>query len=300
MAQQTNPSLAALPNGSFDEAFQASDRTLWFANSVQGGHQVVQTACSTAPYIVTPGTSPALAVDKQSIENFLFAEGGEATSLEVPVQNQVCSTSRGTIAPTTSPSVAALNVGPNEGGYIFVESWVDSSGVVWVREPGKGTHVAGNGVPAAPGTSPSVAAGLNGTWKLAYQGTDNRLWTVNSAGVTTQTLSFLNPGTSPAVAGLADGRFEMAFVARGGTLWADLNGNGHQVGTMTVAPGSNAAIAGNSADSWEIAVPRSGDNHLVEVTPGDVVRDTGQVVAANTTPAVTGLFPVAWTRPCCS
>jgi hypothetical protein len=31
----------------------------------------------------------------------------------------------------------------------------------------------------------------------------------------------------------------------------------------------------------------------VEVTPGDAVRGTGQVVATNTTPAVAGLFPVA-------
>ncbi|MEY9931234.1 hypothetical protein ABH926_005883 [Catenulispora sp. GP43] len=293
MAQQTSPSLAGLPNGTFDEAFQASDRTLWFSNSVQGGHQVIQPTCSTAPYIVTPGTSPSLAVDKQGIQNFLFSEGGGVTSLEVPVQNQTCSSSPGDIATGTSPSVAALNVGPNEGGFIFVEAWVAGNGVVMVREPGKGTHVAGNGIQAAPGTSPSVAAGLNGTWKLAYQGTDNRLWTVNSAGATAQTLSFLTPGTSPAVAGLADGGFEMAFVAGDGSLWSDLNGNGHQVAGVNVAPGSNAAIAGNSADSWEIAVPRAGDHHLVTVTPGDTVRDTGQVVATNTTPAVTGLFPVA-------
>lgn len=31
----------------------------------------------------------------------------------------------------------------------------------------------------------------------------------------------------------------------------------------------------------------------MEVTPGDAVRDTGQVVATNTTPGVAGLFPVA-------
>lgn len=293
MAQQTSPSLAALPNGSFDEAFAASDRTLWFANSVQGGHQVIQPTCSTAPYIVTPGTSPSLGVDKQGIENFLFSEGGDVTSLEIPVQNQTCSSSPGDIATGTSPSVAALNVGPNEGGFIFVETWVAGNGLVMVREPGKGTHIAGNGLQAAPGTNPSVAAGLNGTWRLAYQGTDHRLWTVDSAGNTTRTLSNLTPTSSPAIAGLADGGYEMGFVAGDGSLWADLNGNGHQVAGVTVAPGSNAAIAGNNADSWEIAVPRSGDHHLLTVTPGDSVHDTGQVVATNTTPAVTGLLPAA-------
>ncbi|GAA1959808.1 hypothetical protein GCM10009838_15210 [Catenulispora subtropica] len=294
MAAQTSPSIAALPDGTFDEAFNAWDRTLWFGNSVAGGHQVVQSACSPDPYIVTPGTSPSLAVDKQGIQDFLISEGGTETSIKVPIQDQVCSSSEGDILSGTSPSVAALNVGPATGGFIFVETWVGSDGLVRVREPGKGTHIAGNGLRAEPGTNPSVAPGINGRWKLAYQGTDNHLWTVNSDGVTDRTPSVLTPGTSPAIAGLADGGFEMAFVASDGTLWADLNGNGHRVaGPVNVAPGSNAAIGANNADSWEIAVPRSGDHHLLTVNPGDAVRDTGQTAATGTSPAVAGLFPVA-------
>ncbi|GAB3870163.1 hypothetical protein GCM10029964_004120 [Kibdelosporangium lantanae] len=99
MAPQTGVSLAALPDGSFDEGFQASDRTLWLANSVNGGSQVKQTACSPTPYTVTPGTSPSLAIDTKKVVELDFSEGGTETNLNIPMQNNFCSTSPGTSRP---------------------------------------------------------------------------------------------------------------------------------------------------------------------------------------------------------
>jgi GT2 family glycosyltransferase len=45
-----------------------------------------------------------------------------------------------------------------------------------------GTRLVGNGLGVAPGTSPVIAADHNGGWKIAFQGGDHRLWTVNSTG----------------------------------------------------------------------------------------------------------------------
>jgi hypothetical protein len=292
MAAQSSPSLTVLPDGSFDEAFAASDRTLWLANSVSGGSQVKQTTCSPDPYPVFPGTSPSVAVSSTHVLEIEFSEGGEENGLNIPVHNGVCSFSHGDIADGTSPVVAPVP-GPLGGG--FVSAWVAKDGLVWFNEQNKPAHIAGQGFPAAPGTSPAVAVNASGQVRVAYHDSHNRLTTVTGdlgvfPGATDETPSFLAANTSPSLVVLPDGTFDMAFTASDNTVWVDLNGTGHRLQDgLTAEPGTSPAIAVDAQNNWEIAFQHGGDHHLITFDSHSTKVDTGQLVAAGTNPAIVAL-----------
>ncbi len=296
MAAQSSVSLAALPDGSFDEAFAASDRTLWLANSVSGGSQVKQTACSPAPFPVTPGTSPSVTISSTNAVEIEFSEGGEENGLNIPIHNGVCSFSHGDIADGTSPVVAPVP-GPLGGG--FVSAWVGKDGLVRFSEPNQAAHIAGQGFPAAPGTSPAIAVNAAGQVRVAYHDSKNRLTTVTAKlgifpGATDQTPSVLAANTSPSLAVLPDGTFDMAFTAGDDTVWVDINGNGHRLESgLTAEPGTSPAIAVDANSNWEIAFHHSGDHHLITFDSASTKRDTGQLVATGTNPAIVALAPGA-------
>jgi hypothetical protein len=292
MAAQSSPSLAAATDGSFDEAFAASDRTLWLANSVSGGAQVKQPSCSPDPYPVMPGTSPSVAISSTRAVELEFAEGGQATGLDIPVHNGICSFEDDEIADGTSPVVAPVP-GPLGGG--FVQAWVAKDGLVWFDEPNQAAHIAGQGFQAAPGTSPAIAVNAAGQVRVAYHDIKNRLTTVTAKlgifpGATNQTPSFLAGNTSPSLAVLPDGTFDMAFTAIDDTVWVDINGNGHRLENgLTAEPGTSPAIAVDANSNWEIAFHHSGDHHLITFDSASTKRDTGQLVAAGTNPAIVAL-----------
>jgi len=69
---------------------------------------VKQTSCSPDPYPVTPGTSPGLAISSTRAVELEFAEGGQATGLDIPVHNGIRSFEDGDIADGTSPAAAPV------------------------------------------------------------------------------------------------------------------------------------------------------------------------------------------------
>ncbi|MER7243847.1 hypothetical protein [Kribbella sp. NPDC000426] len=296
MDPQSSPAVVALADGNYEESFQASDHSLWIANSATGGQQFRQN-CSPNPVPEMPGTGTGIAVDAHGQVRVEWAESGQESgaNLTLGVKPQ-CGFTEGAILPGTTPSVAALNIG--SGG--FVSTWVGTDHLIHVKEPGRAAFAIQN--PAvAPGTSPSIATDIISnalsSWKLAFQDSTGHLDTFDSNGNFDVTPSILAPNTSPSVShALGSPRFEMAFVASDNSVWVDINGGGHPIGAgLNAAPGSSPAIAQDrdGSNGWEIAFQRSSDHHLITVDSLGNRLDSGQVMEDNTNPAIAALKPVA-------
>ncbi|MEV4267748.1 hypothetical protein [Kribbella sp. NPDC049584] len=298
----TSPSVAALADGGYEEAFQASDHSLWLASSAEGGHQFRQN-CSPNPVPEMPGTSPDITVTAQGQLRVEWAESGrESAAIVTPGVQPQCGFTEGSILPGTTPSVVALNLG--RGGY--ASTWVDSSGRLIVAEtdatgqpsdPNVGFSIpAGHTI--APGTIPSIATGRLSdpitTWKLAYQDITGHLVTLDSTGKFDVTPSVLAPHTSPSVSNALGGHFLMSFVASDNSVWVDIDGGGHRLPGLFAAPGSSTAIAAarDGSTDWEVAFERASDHHLVTTDSLQNVIDSTQVMEDGTTPSVAALNPI--------
>jgi len=187
-APNSNPSIAALSNGTFEIAFVGSDKTVWVANYVGG---IVRDLHSVSDdFLVQPGTSAAIAADRS---------GGWRVSVQADTSRLWEIDSNGTVVetpsamnPGTSPAIAALST----GGYVTV--FVASSGRLWWGDAG-----GGHETDLVPDGSPVVATNPFGGWKAAFIGNSNNfLWTFDSSLTPVSTGRVMAAHTSPGIAAL--------------------------------------------------------------------------------------------------
>jgi hypothetical protein len=282
LAAGTSPSIGEQPEAGFTSAFVASDNTFWVGNPMSGDRQV------TTQFTVRPGTSPSILGSDNGNNRWMAtvqdAAGRVWTYDSVGHLAQLPSM---VAAAATSPSIAALADGS------FEETFVDAStGLVWVANSDPNdpyyTHVLGSGLAIAPGTDPAIAS-MYGTieWTVAFQGNDHHLWTVDQRGNQVQTPYVLDPTTGVAVTHLASGGYEVVFEQSDGRLYkmgpdgvASLAGSG-----LGMAAHTRPAIALGARGYGVVFHARDSDT-VWFVDPNNLGLDTGQHIAANTSPAV--------------
>lgn len=193
------------------------------------------------------------------------------------------------LAPNTSPAVADL------GHSMGVEvAFVGRDNALWRASPEDNFFHAGFDVGrtlgVAVGTSPAVASDGNGHWKIAFQGSNGHLWTIDSASHIIDSGAAMAAGSSPSLAWLpAAGGYEFTFAGSDNLLWrAFPETNFFHVGAgLGVAPGTSPSIATDGNNGWKIAFHAQGD-HLWTAEPANAT-DSGAVMAANSNPSLTWL-----------
>jgi hypothetical protein len=227
-------------------------------------------------------------------QDYTYSTGTNATG--------VVTATPGRVLAGTSPSITST-----ESDGVFEEAFVDAaSGKLWVQQfeigvGSSGGRLAGGGVSLAPGTSPAIAAGLgpglSSAWEIAFHGSDDHLQTVDAFGNHVTYPYLLKPGSGVAITSLpATGGYEVVFqAASDGLVYKKATGNGWLVpdgpislvgGGIAMAAGTRPAIALGNA-GYGIAVHGAGDT-VVLVGSDNASHDTGQAIAAGTSPAIAG------------
>lgn len=121
-----------------------------------------------------------------------------------------------------------------------------------VDGPGQGPAVA---VSQPDRLGPSIAAGQNGSWLIAFHANTDVLWTRSSSGVAGPVPGnpTLAPGTSPSVVALPTGGYRIAYRASNGMLHTATPTGGVTSLGLGMAPESSPSIAISPSGAWLIA-----------------------------------------------
>ena len=269
----TSPSIAALPGGGYEMAFQSPAGQLWSVGSAGWSNWNVG---------VAPGTSPSIAA---------LARGGYEMAFQSPAGQLWSVGSAGWsdwnvgVAPGTSPSIAAL---PG-GGYEM--AFQSPAGQLWsVGSAGWADWNVG----AAPGTSPSIAALPRGGYEMAFQSPTGQLWSVGSAGWTNWNVG-VGRNTDPVIAALNRGGYEMAFQSLGGQLWT-VGTAGWSNWGAGMAPGTSPSISAMPGSGYKAAFQGFGGQLWTVGTTGWAAL--GAVLSPPTSPRIAtdsaGGTPIAY------
>jgi len=146
----------------------------------------------------------------------------------------------------------------------------------------------------AAGTSPAIARLTDGSYEIAFQGSNGHLWLTGPSG-TSDTGFAMRPHTNPSIAAITTGGYQVAFQASNSILWTTGIGGTLNAGlgmSVTTSP----AITGLAGGTYEVAF-QANTGELWLVAPSGV-GSTGLAMAAGTSPAitrlVTGGFEVAY------
>jgi hypothetical protein len=220
MAAGTSPSIAALPGGGYEVAFQANGGHLWLEGS--GG-------TGDTNFTMMAGTSPALA-ELPPENNPFYLNGGPVAVFQgsdghpwfysAPASGRMSDSLF--MAPGTSPAVAPLPGGTGT----FQALWQGSNNHLWTT----GAGPTDTGFAMMAGTSPALAElpaennpfYLNGGPVAVFQGGDGHPWfySAPASGSMSNSL-FMAPGTSPAVVPLpgTTGTFQALWQGTNNHLW---------------------------------------------------------------------------------
>jgi len=201
--QGTSPAIASV-GGGYEFAFQAPDGRLWVAGPGGSGDLGYRMRAGTSPALVAAGFGYEIAF--QSHRGYLKVVGPTPATSKGSLGVQ--------LAPGTSPSMTGL--ADNQYAVAF-ESSRDELGIATPE------GVTDLGYRMKPGTSPSIAA-VGVGYVIAFQSSNDRLWTVDDTGLPSLPLGLtylgehVAPHTSPAVAALGSG-YEIAISGATNTVW---------------------------------------------------------------------------------
>jgi hypothetical protein len=178
-----------------------------------------------------------------------------------------------------------------------------SDGLLWELGPDGVPVLVANGLGMAAGTVPAEAALPSGGGRVIAFNAAGTLWYVDANNVPHNTSQPMAAGSSPAITALANGSWAIVFAGSDNLLYemgpagqAALAGN-----SLGVAPGTSPAVAGTfptaSADTFVIAFHAPGTDTLWYVDASNVGHDSGQKMAAGTSPAIAasgGIFEIAY------
>ena len=230
MLPGTNPAIAQLPTGGFEEAFQANTGVLWVTGAAGRTNTGLSMMAGTSPSIAAaPGGGFEVAYQAGSGNLCTYNSAGGGVN-----QN------KGMMA-GTSPAIAALS----GGGYEI--AFQANTGYLW--EIGAIDNGA-TGYAMMSTTSPSITA-LASSFEVAFQSAGGYL---SAVGLVSQGVTSLGmmQNTNPAVAQLTSGAYELAFQANTGYLWEvgsiDMSSTG-----LAMMAGTSPAIAGLGGNTFEVA-----------------------------------------------
>ena len=264
LAAGTSPSIAQLPGGGFEGAFQNSNGLL----EVFGTDLAFNTQLG-----MMPGSSPSIAVNSGGTYEVAFQANTGALYVFTAASGGV-NLSYGMMA-GTSPSIAALPNGT------FETAFQANSGILWIVN---GTTNFDSQAGMMAGTSPSIAANTTGGYEVVWQANSGILWDYTPATGGVDRSYGMKAGTSPSIAALTNGTFETAFQANSGILWMVTNTTNFdsQAGMMA---GTSPSIIGLSADQFEI-VWQANSGILWDYTPSTGGVDWYSGMRTGTSPAI--------------
>jgi hypothetical protein len=182
-----SPAMAAMPGGTFEVAFQASNGHMWTYSPVHGVHPL--------GLGMMAGTSPAIA-----------AQAGGSYVVAFQANTGYLWTYSSTSGPKdlglgmkagTSPAITALA----GGGYEI--AFQANTGYLWTYSSARRATDLSLGMKAA--TSPAIS-GLPGSgYAIAFQANTGVLWVHSSAAGNLDTGLAMKAGTSPAIVGYSPG-----------------------------------------------------------------------------------------------
>ncbi|NUR61692.1 MAG: hypothetical protein HOV87_23985 [Catenulispora sp.] len=206
----TSPAIAALPNGTYETVYHSTDGLL---------DQVSPSgAVSSLGLLMAPGSSPSLAVAADGSWEVAFpaSDGKLWTTTSAGAAGEVDAANGGhPLMPGASAAIGALP----RGGYQIV--YPSSDGLMDQVAPSGAVSTLALGMWA--GTSPGIAVASDGSWEVAFQASDGKLWTTTSGGAAGEVDGangghLVMPGTSPAVAALHSGGYEVVYTSTDGLL----------------------------------------------------------------------------------
>jgi hypothetical protein len=212
------------------------------------------------------------------------------------------------VKPGTTPVSVKLQHYNNQ----YETAFVGTDNQLWLIDPHGSPRHANGGLGVAPGTSPSIAAGTNGGYQVAFHASStDLLWiykgsgildTPDTGGAPVSGAPKLAAGTSPSTAGLTSGLYETAWAAQDGSLWeAGASGTRRAGNGLGVAPGTSPSVAGGSGGAYQIAWNASTTNLLWTIDQNNVgAPDSSNIkVKPSTSPSeialVSGGYEVALT-----
>ncbi len=185
MKAGTSPSVAKLPTGGFQAAFQANTGDLWSAGSAGTKSWNLGMGAGTSPSIAAlAGGGYEIAVQTNGGQLWTTSNTGATTNWGLGMKAG------------TSPSITAL---PGGGFQVAVQA---NTGDLWSVGT-LGTKSWNLGMKA--GSSPSITALPAGGYEIAVQTNGSQLWTTSNTGATTNTQQGMAGATSPSIAALAGG-----------------------------------------------------------------------------------------------
>jgi surface antigen len=269
MASGTNPAVAALSSGGYEEAFQGTNGHLWVYYSAGNGGDTGQGMAS--------GTSPAIAANSSGGYRVAF-QANNGRLYYYDSSTGAADTGQG-MASGTSPAIASIST----GGYEM--AFQANTGYLYVNNPGGGGGNTYQGV--VSGTSPAIAANSSGGYRVAFEANSSgyKLFTYDSSTGAANTTQGMAGGTSPAIAALSTGGYESAFQAGSGHLFVYYGaGNGGDTG-QGMASGTSPAIAAASSGGYQAAFQaNTGNLYVYDSTNGTI--DTTQGMISGTSPAI--------------
>ncbi|GIM93512.1 TIGR03767 family metallophosphoesterase [Paractinoplanes toevensis] len=183
------------------------------------------------------------------------------------------------VAPSTSPSIAALPA----GGFVIAYQAANTGGLCFVSPSWMNTSL---GLGMKAGTSPSIAPLANGdNCVIAMQANDGTLWIATLAGGGVPTGLAMPAGASPTVGSAPNGGYVVAFQGADGNLrWLNPAGDLVEPG-IAMRAGTNPSVAFNAAGDYRIAFQHQ-SGVLATVGPTGSMVTTGQPMASAASPGI--------------
>lgn len=272
MAANSSPSIAYLPNESWQLAYIGSDQTLWTLNSAG---QLAHPAMAVAQ-----GTSPSIAVlpNGKWVVGFIGSAGLLYTlDSDGNVQNLGHYT-----APNTSPSVAAL---PDSS---WVIAYQNQNGTLSLET--SSLQISNYGIYMAAGSSPSVTGLTNGTFALSYVGSDGALYVVNNAGQVSKFGHSIAGSTSPSITAMPNSEFVVSYQNANCTVSAETSSLQISNFNVCMAPKSSPSVRMTSTGRFFVAFVTN-TNLLYVVDSASNLSNFGRPIAVNASQTMVSTSP---------
>jgi hypothetical protein len=286
LSPEVAPAITGLFGQQYEQAFKASDGTLWVDNAQTGGNQVrtngvahtlgSHSGPAISSYVLKPGDPAGHAVNRWRVT---WVENGQLLALDQDSQNTVTvlATDAG---PSTTPGIAAADNGRTAG---FFESYVNTHGNITVIRP-DGSRITETAFRVRPGTGVPIAVNTANHWLMEAQASDMTMWEFSDSRGAEPTVFTTN--ATPSVTALSDDTFQRAFISNtNGDLFVGFDDTG-----LHAANNTSPSIAGSYVGAHWTAAFQSAAHHLQTVTDTGAVGDAGNAatvtLGATSSPAI--------------
>ncbi len=270
MKPGTSSSIAVLPEGKYEIAFQANNSELWTYSSNGEYHKTTlgMKEATTPSITALPESKYEIAFQANNSELWTYSSNGEYHNTTLGMKEK------------TSPSITTLS----NGGYAV--AFQANNGELWTYSSNGEYHNTTLGMKEK--TSPSITTLSNGGYAVAFQANNGELWTYSSNGEYHNTTLGMKEKTSPSIIALPEGKYEIAFQANNSELWTySSNGEYHKT-TLGMKEKTSPSITTLSNGGYAVAF-QANNGELWTYSSNGEYHNTTLGIKEATTPSITAL-----------